>query len=143
MDRISAGEPMERVTHEQIDSYIRVFKELTYPKEQWDMAEKDGVVVMLRRCSLHIHSLSSELEKAKADVSKLNKCCDETINDLRDRLCAVEEASSIKGTMLHESEEKIKMLESETATLKRQRDELKDGMETLANAALMSLGSGE
>ncbi len=88
------------------------------------------------------------------------KPTDEIINTLRDRLCAVEEASAIKGTMLHESEETIAKLRAEAATLKRQRDELKDGMETLAtrkykngepikdfggfaNAALMSLGSGE
>ncbi|MFA5149632.1 MAG: hypothetical protein WC433_01800 [Candidatus Omnitrophota bacterium] len=49
---------------------------------------------------------------------------EETIESLRGRLCAVEEASAIEGTMLHESEETIKKLRAETAALKRQRDEL-------------------
>ncbi len=81
------------------------------------------------------------------------KPTDEIINTLRDRLCAVEEASSIKGTMLHESEEKIKMLESETATLKRQIADLvnPDGSEfkrflDLCHASREAnnlLGSGE
>ncbi|MFA5149625.1 MAG: hypothetical protein WC433_01765 [Candidatus Omnitrophota bacterium] len=49
---------------------------------------------------------------------------EETIESLRGRLCAVEEASAIEGTMLHESEETIAKLKAENAELKRQRDAL-------------------
>jgi len=113
MDRISAEEP-ERVTANSIESEIEKM-----PEQDWHPA------YWLAKNSVHtIRSLESELEKAKAEIIGLNDCTDETINTLRERICAVEEASAIKGTMLHESEEMIKKLRAETAALKRQRDEL-------------------
>lgn len=65
----------EHITPEAIDSYIRVFKELAYPRESWDMAEKDGVVIRLRQCAIHIRhlqecnsNLGAELQKSISEL---------------------------------------------------------------------------